>query len=340
MKKNKNKEEESIQSDIDKKLLKYIFSTQDLERREYLLEYLCKGNASKEKAFVIIYNALDSIDILNNGKLHKDYVAILDFEPEEVDLIIDHILVTLQKYYTEDRIAFFMVNPKNKKDEKINKDALSDLGINTNVSVEINDTPETKNEILEDKDDKYGDYLYRLKKDTQELLYGIINKKSPEYIEHDYNIKINPLKGNQKISELAFKNIINIILKNDMQTIDDKSIYRILDHYMFDEPAKDNESLGVKKPASIRGIKSNIIKVLKLLEIIIGDDENKSKKQNTVYTLKVPKESKYLLGADTKTETIFNIVGDISRANKKEHHEIEMIKYQIMKIFDFVESEK
>lgn len=232
------------QTEIDVEVLKHIFTTKKLEDEITLKEKVSCGNESNRKAFETTYNALCNIGILEDGKLHQDYNQILNLSIDDVDEIINKIIETFQKFYTQNRKAFKLVNPNNYDNYKETIDMDKIRKINNFKSslnaFEDQEENKSKKEIHKIKYDTYGKHLHSLARHTRELLFGFIHNKNPKRMKKNYKYAaLNPLDAHQKHSRLAFKNVINIILKNDLKKISSSEIRDIVKNYYEEDRIKD-----------------------------------------------------------------------------------------------------
>ena len=60
---------ESIQKELNRKLLKYVFRNRDLPNKRDLKKIICKDNLKFQKSFSKSYEILEVGNILENGKL-------------------------------------------------------------------------------------------------------------------------------------------------------------------------------------------------------------------------------------------------------------------------------
>ena len=423
------------QNEIDKEVLEEVFSTKGLIEKNVLQKKICEKNGTNESYFGKIYNALLEVGIIDlNNKLNEDYRSVLRFREKRRDEIILEITPHIQRFYKEFTKA-------TSKASIFLKQKYSECEDSKNYKI-------GRNETYDERENLYGKHIYSLANHVREPLYALINNKEPEHINKDHHVSTDPLEDedSQLVNRLAFKNVVNIILRNDLKEIDNKQILETVRYYYYrdanidankgvgderrnfrkndidkeleklykneseenlkiakdiqsiqkyilirvfdyvkikkinfdykyldllirfnsvvvdeessidkklekftndeidilreyklvykNEVTKEDELLTEEKvqDTHVNNIKKDIVTALELLGII------KKNTTPTCYELKVPKDSYYRLGADTKVEAINTLVDKLCEISDKD---ISIkIKKQILKIFDFTVPKK
>ena len=282
------------QEDTDKKLIKHIFTTENFGTKKVLKEFCLKDIGESnidtvENYFFLSYNILCETNILINDKLNPMYENI--YKLDNVDEIINILIASLQKYRSQLELL--------KKEVK---------------SICVGgETPEDLEYIKE----PYQLFLFQLSNTIDDLSNRLIKNDKTEP-DTNYKVILNPLIDENNMTVFVFKELLNYILKDNMEVVTNEFIFNIINKYnfMLDE---DLENKGKTK----NNIKRNVVNVLKLSKIIIN-------KKNPYQITKII-DKKYKMNARTKVESISNILNGISRITSVSEEERNLI----YKIFNF-----
>lgn len=222
------------QDEIDKEVLEEVFSTKGIIEKNVLQKKICKGNDTNKKYLKKIYNALLEIGIIDiSDKLNKDYRDILEFRKKKKSKIILEITPHIQRFYKD------YIKATSRASNSL-KQEYSEYEDSKNYKI-------GRNETYEEREKLYGEHIYLLANHVRESLYALINNKQPEHIKKDHEVISDPLedKNRQLINRLAFKNVVNIILRNDLKEINDKSILEIVRYWYYrDADINANKGIG------------------------------------------------------------------------------------------------
>ena len=282
------------QEDIDKKLIKHIFTTENFGTKKVLKEFCLKDIGDSkidtvENYFLLSYNILCETNILLNDELNPMYENI--YKLNNVDEIIDILIASLQKYRSQLELL--------KKEVK---------------SICVGG--ETQ-EDLEYIKEPYQLFLFQLSNTIDDLSNRLI-KNDKTVPDTNYKVILNPLIDQNNMTVFVFKELLNYILKDNMEVVTNEFIFNIINKYnfMLDE---NLENKGNTK----NNIKRNIVNVLKLSKIIINE--------KNPYQITTIIDKKYKMNARTKVESISNILNGISRITSIPEEERNLI----YKIFNF-----
>ncbi|PPK57009.1 hypothetical protein B0F89_1582 [Malaciobacter marinus] len=209
---------------IDKEVLEEVFTTKGLIEKDELQKKVCNGNSTNEKYFRKIYSVLLEIGIIDiNDKLNEDYRNILKFKKKKKSEIVLEITPHIQRLYKDYKKATTRATNSLKQEYSEYEDS-KDYKIG-------------RKEIYEEREKLYGEHIYLLANHVRESLYALINNKEPEPIKKNHVVSTDPLEdeNSQLVNRLAFKNVVNIILKNGLKEIDDKSILDIVRHWYYQD---------------------------------------------------------------------------------------------------------
>ena len=282
------------QEDIDKKLIKHIFKNKEFGTKKVLKEFCLKDIGDSkidtvENYFFLSYNILCETNILINDKLNPMYENI--YKLDNVDEIIDILMASLQKYRSQLELL-----KKEVKSICVGGETLEDL------------------EYIKEP---YQLFLFQLSNTIDDLSNRLIknDKTNPDT---NYKVILNPLIDENNMTVFVFKELLNYILKNNMEVVTNEFIFNIINKYnfMLDE---DLENKGKTK----NNIKSYVVNVLKLSQIIINE--------KNPYQITEIIDKKYKMNARTKVESISNILNGISRITSISEEERNLID----KIFNF-----
>lgn len=282
------------QEDIDKKLIKHIFTTENFGTKKVLKEFCLKDIGDSkidtvENYFLLSYNVLCETNILINDKLNPMYENI--YELDNVDEIIDILIASLQKYRSQLELL-----KKEVKSICVGGETLEDL------------------EYIKEP---YQLFLFQLSNTIDDLSNRLIknDKTNPDT---NYKVILNPLIDQNNMTVFVFKELLNYILKDNMEVVTNEFIFNIINKYnfMLDE---DLENKGKTK----NNIKRSVVNVLKLSKIIIND--------KNPYQITTIIDKKYKMNARTKVESISNILNGISKITSISKEERNLID----KIFNF-----
>lgn len=282
------------QEDIDKKLIKHIFTTENFGTKKVLKEFCLKDIGDSkidtvENYFFLSYNVLCETNILINDELNPMYENI--YELDNVDEIIDILIASLQKYRSQLELL-----KKEVKSICVGGETLEDL------------------EYIKEP---YQLFLFQLSNTIDDLSNRLIknDKTNPDT---NYKVILNPLIDENNMTVFVFKELLNYILKDNMEVVTNEFIFNIINKYnfMLDE---DLENKGKTK----NNIKRYVVNVLKLSKIIINE--------KNPYQITTIIDKKYKMNARTKVESISNILNGISRITSIPEEERNLIH----KIFNF-----
>ena len=282
------------QADIDKKLIKHIFKNKEFGTKKVLKEFCLKDIGDSkidtvENYFFLSYNILCETNILINDELNPMYENI--YELDNVDEIIDILIASLQKYRSQLELL-----KKEVKSICVGGETLEDL------------------EYIKEP---YQLFLFQLSNTIDDLSNRLIKnvKTNPDT---NYKVILNPLIDENNMTVFVFKELLNYILKDNMEVVTNEFIFNIINKYnfMLDE---DLENKGKTK----NNIKSYVVNVLKLSKIIINE--------KNPYQITTIIDKKYKMNARTKVESISNILNGISRITSIPEEERNLIH----KIFNF-----
>ena len=282
------------QEDIDKKLIKHIFKNKEFGTKKVLKEFCLKDIGDSkidtvENYFFLSYNILCETNILINDELNPMYENI--YKLDNVDEIIDILMASLQKYRSQLELL--------KKEVK---------------SICVGGETE---EDLEYIKEPYQLFLFQLSNTIDDLSNRLI-KNDKTKPDTNYKVILNPLIDQNNMTVFVFKELLNYILKDNMEVVTNEFIFNIINKYnfMLDE---DLENKGNTK----NNIKRNVVNVLKLSQIIINE--------KNPYQITEIIDKKYKMNARTKVESISNILNGISRITSISEEERNLIH----KIFNF-----
>lgn len=282
------------QEDIDKKLIKHIFTTENFGTKKVLKEFCLKDIGDSkidtvENYFFLSYNILCETNILINDELNPMYENI--YKLDNVDEIIDILMASLQKYRSQLELL-----KKEVKSICVGGETLEDL------------------EYIKEP---YQLFLFQLSNTIDDLSNRLIknDKTNPDT---NYKVILNPLIDENNMTVFVFKELLNYILKDNMEVVTNEFIFNIINKYnfMLDE---DLENKGKTK----NNIKRYVVNVLKLSKIIINE--------KNPYQITTIIDKKYKMNARTKVESISNILNGISRITSIPEEERNLIH----KIFNF-----
>ena len=282
------------QKDIDKKLIKHIFTTENFGTKKVLKEFCLKDIGDSkidtvENYFFLSYNILCETNILINDELNPMYENI--YKLDNVDEIIDILMSSLQKYRSQLELL-----KKEVKSICVGGETLEDL------------------EYIKEP---YQLFLFQLSNTIDDLSNRLIknDKTNPDT---NYKVILNPLIDQNNMTVFVFKELLNYILKDNMEVVTNEFIFNIINKYnfMLDE---DLENKGKTK----NNIKRNVVNVLKLSKIIINE--------KNPYQITTIIDKKYKMNARTKVESISNILNGISKITSISKEERNLID----KIFNF-----
>jgi hypothetical protein len=282
------------QEDIDKKLIKHIFTTENFGTKKVLKEFCLKDIGDSkidtvENYFFLSYNILCETNILINDELNPMYENI--YKLDNVDEIIDILMASLQKYRSQLELL-----KKEVKSICVGGETLEDL------------------EYIKEP---YQLFLFQLSNTIDDLSNRLIknDKTNPDI---NYKVILNPLIDENNMTVFVFKELLNYILKDNMEVVTNHFIINIINKYnfMLDE---DLENKGKTK----NNIKRYVVNVLKLSKIIINE--------KNPYQITTIIDKKYKMNARTKVESISNILNGISRITSIPDEERNLIH----KIFNF-----
>jgi hypothetical protein len=282
------------QEDIDKKLIKHIFTTENFGTKKVLKEFCLKDIGDSkidtvENYFFLSYNILCETNILINDELNPMYENI--YKLDNVDEIIDILMASLQKYRSQLELL-----KKEVKSICVGGETLEDL------------------EYIKEP---YQLFLFQLSNTIDDLSNRLIknDKTNPDI---NYKVILNPLIDENNMTVFVFKELLNYILKDNMEVVTNEFIFNIINKYnfMLDE---DLENKGKTK----NNIKRYVVNVLKLSKIIINE--------KNPYQITTIIDKKYKMNARTKVESISNILNGISRITSIPDEERNLIH----KIFNF-----
>ena len=282
------------QADIDKKLIKHIFKNKEFGTKKVLKEFCLKDIGDSkidtvENYFFLSYNILCETNILINDELNPMYENI--YKLDNVDEIIDILMASLQKYRSQLELL-----KKEVKSICVGGETLEDL-----VYIK----------------EPYQLFLFQLSNTIDDLSNRLIknDKTNPDT---NYKVILNPLIDQNNMTVFVFKELLNYILKDNMEVVTNEFIFNIINKYnfMLDE---DLENKGKTK----NNIKSYVVNVLKLSKIIINE--------KNPYQITTIIDKKYKMNARTKVESISNILNGISRITSIPEEERNLIH----KIFNF-----
>lgn len=282
------------QEDIDKKLIKHIFTTENFGTKKVLKEFCLKDIGDSkidtvENYFFLSYNILCETNILINDELNPMYENI--YKLDNVDEIIDILMASLQKYRSQLELL-----KKEVKSICVGGETLEDL------------------EYIKEP---YQLFLFQLSNTIDDLSNRLIknDKTNPDT---NYKVILNPLIDENNMTVFVFKELLNYILKDNMEVVTNEFIFNIINKYnfMLDE---DLENKGKTK----NNIKRYVVNVLKLSKIIINE--------KNPYQITTIIDKKYKINARTKVESISNILNGISRITSIPDEERNLIH----KIFNF-----
>lgn len=282
------------QEDIDKKLIKHIFTTENFGTKKVLKEFCLKDIGDSkidtvENYFFLSYNILCETNILINDELNPMYENI--YKLDNVDEIIDILMASLQKYRSQLELL-----KKEVKSICVGGETLEDL------------------EYIKEP---YQLFLFQLSNTIDDLSNRLIknDKTNPDT---NYKVILNPLIDENNMTVFVFKELLNYILKDNMEVVTNEFIFNIINKYnfMLDE---DLENKGKTK----NNIKRYVVNVLKLSKIIINE--------KNPYQITTIIDKKYKMNARTKVESISNILNGISRITSIPDEERNLIH----KIFNF-----
>ena len=282
------------QKDIDKKLIKHIFTTENFGTKKVLKEFCLKDIGDSkidtvENYFFLSYNILCETNILINDELNPMYENI--YKLDNVDEIIDILMSSLQKYRSQLELL-----KKEVKSICVGGETLEDL------------------EYIKEP---YQLFLFQLSNTIDDLSNRLIknDKTNPDT---NYKVILNPLIDQNNMTVFVFKELLNYILKDNMEVVTNEFIFNIINKYnfMLDE---DLENKGKTK----NNIKRSVVNVLKLSKIIINE--------KNPYQITTIIDKKYKMNARTKVESISNILNGISKITSISEEERNLIH----KIFNF-----
>lgn len=282
------------QADIDKKLIKHIFKNKEFGTKKVLKEFCLKDIGDSkidtvENYFFLSYNILCETNILINDELNPMYENI--YKLDNVDEIIDILMASLQKYRSQLELL-----KKEVKSICVGGETLEDL------------------EYIKEP---YQLFLFQLSNTIDDLSNRLIKnvKTNPDT---NYKVILNPLIDENNMTVFVFKELLNYILKDNMEVVTNEFIFNIINKYnfMLDE---DLENKGKTK----NNIKSYVVNVLKLSKIIINE--------KNPYQITTIIDKKYKMNARTKVESISNILNGISKITSIPEEERNLIH----KIFNF-----
>ena len=327
--------EESIQRKLNRKLLKYVFRNRDLPNKSDLKKIICKDNSAFQKSFSKSYEILEVGNILENGKLSQKLEDV--YKLRKVDVLV-YLLANLLHEYQKPKKSFdrYLFNEGIRKN-----DYLEDKEFEKDVNF-VKSLPEH----LE---------LLNLELAIEDLFNRFIFAKIEEKkfslprIKGNYSVKDDLPQSKKTTTELAFREILDYILRYEPSTILEKKILNEVQKYYYTnyeyeefvtkKISKTKSTQQQKDYAMINSIKISIITALEELKIITGENEyidfnnyRYNSTDNREFNLIKFKDSNWKMNARTKQDTIKSLIGGISDMNNVSIAS----KKQAMFIFDFI----
>lgn len=327
--------EESIQRKLNRRLLKYVFSNKDLPNKSDLKKIICKDNSAFQKSFSKSYEILEVGNILENGKLAPKLEDV--YKLKKVDILV-YLLANLLHEYQKPKKAFdrhLFSEGINKNDYLTEKNYIEDVDYERNLPEHL--------ELLNLElaiEDLFNRFIFAKIEEKKSLV---------PHIKSNYKAIYDLPKSKQTTTELAFREILDYILRYEPSTISEKRILQEVQKYYYTNYEYEEfvtKKISITKStqeqkdySTINSIKISIITALEELKIIIGENEyidfnnyRYNSTDNREFNLIKFKDSNWKMNARTKQDTIKSLIGGISDMNNVSIAS----KKQAMFIFDFI----
>ncbi|PHO13754.1 hypothetical protein CPG38_01820 [Malaciobacter marinus] len=296
--------EDSVQTKLNKKLLKYVLENKALpEDKSALKKVVCGDNESFQKSFSNSYKLLEIGNILINGKLNPSLKVIYEIKNiKNIDILVN-ILVNILNEYQKPKKSFdrYLFNNAINQNEYTNKDEFEeDLNYAKNLPEHL--------ELLNIElaiEDLFDRFIYA-------------NIKSVPKANGKYTIKEDLPLTKQTTTELAFRDILDLILKEQLQnlSISENEILEIVKKYYYEDfeyleykNKKQEKKEKDKKSAAINGIKNSIITTFISLDVFINEEKVNNARIFKVFKFK---SNSWKMNAKTKQDTIKSLIGGIT----------------------------
>lgn len=347
----------SMQKELNKDLLLYVFTNKNFPNYKELKKTICKDNKSKASSFSRSYTLLENTNILINGKLNPELSDVYEIVEDESFNVFVSILINVLYDYEKLKLEFdsYLI-----KKQIIRKNYYSDDIYNYNIRKE-KEKPKVKETFKEFLDfelvikDLFDRFIYakiqeKAKQEIQETQE--IQKKVPA-ANSSYNLTTDIPKSRQTTTEFAFRDILDRVLNKEPSVISEKEILNIVDMYYYgdtedycgeeeDKKRKRNTISKTKTTSEQKErvaksvIKSSIITVLKGLEIITEEKSYTKPRCNSTHNREFKliqfKDSNWKMNAKTKHDTISSLIGGISNTTKVSKENKKLANF----IIDFI----
>jgi len=296
--------EDSVQTKLNKKLLKYVLENKALlEDKSALKKVVCGDNEGFQKSFSNSYKLLEIGNILINGKLNPSLKVIYEIKNiKNIDILVN-ILVNILNEYQKPKKSFdrYLFNNAINQNEYTNKDEFEeDLNYAKNLPEHL--------ELLNIElaiEDLFDRFIYA-------------NIKSVPKANGKYTIKEDLPLTKQTTTELAFRDILDLILKEQLHnlSISENEILEIVKKYYYEDfeyleykNKKQEKKEKDKKSAAINGIKNSIITTFISLDVFISEEKVNNARIFKVFKFK---SNSWKMNAKTKQDTIKSLIGGIT----------------------------
>lgn len=327
--------EESIQKKLNRKLLKYVFRNRDLPNKSDLKKIICEDNLKFQKSFSKSYEILEVGNILENGKLAPKLKDV--YKVRKIGVLV-YLLANLLHEYQKPKKAFdrhLFSEGINKNDYPTEKDYIEDVDYEKKLPEHL--------ELLNLEltiEDLFNRFIFAKIKEKKFSIPGI---------KGNYSVKDDLPQSKKTTTELAFRDILDKVLRFEPKTISEKKILSIVkmyyypndeyDEYLKKKIYKTKTTQKEKDYAMINSIKNSIITALEELKIITGENVyinfnsyRYDSTDNREFNLIKFKDSSWKMNARTKQDTIKSLIGGISDMNNVS----DANKKNAIFIFDYI----
>lgn len=327
----------SMQKELNKDLLKYVFKNEELSNtteskskpksktklRTELKKSVCGEDKSKHSSFSRSYTLLENTNILINGKLNPElsdiYKIANDDNLKESFNVFVSILINVLYDYEKLKLEFdsYLI-----KKQIIRKNYYSDDIYNYKVrkEKEKHKVKETFKEFLDFElviKDLFDRFIYtkiQEEKEKQKQKQEIqetqeIQKKVPA-ANRSYNLTTDIPKSRQTTTEFAFRDILDRVLNKEPSVISEKEILNIVDMYYYGDT-----------------------------EDYCGEEEDKKRKRNTISKTKTTSEQKERAAKNTIKNSVITVLKELNiiteenvylkpRCNSTHNREFKLIQFK------------
>lgn len=341
------------QKEINKKLLEYVFTTENLVNIKFIREKMIISNdknSNERKYFDRVFSQLKNVGIIKDDELNLKYIKVYQYSEMKVKFILESLLPLVEEYITQrySLMRHFRKSIKNfpceGENDRLSDKLTSDIIIKYKEYIHRFKNIKKENEIkeLEILEIKYSEYidifqisgidqpikiLETLKNAILDLLDRLICNIS-DNIDESYNLDMNKDSLYKIVfKDICFKEVLFYILEGSKESVESEDITDII--------SNANKSLNfiVKGKKTKDKYKNQIINALFELKIFVGDRQEK--KPNASYTVGPTTigyfDTEWKMNSITKLESILFIVGKLTDIQNLSDEK----RYSVLKIFNF-----